>query len=116
MALIPSHPVVAAIDVGTNAVRLEIASLLANGTRKSLYQERDAIRPGEPAGEMSLILSRANVLGNAVLGEGASCWMVTTRFTESASPLACFGEVPDDDDIDSWVWRFEAPPSNDCQG
>jgi exopolyphosphatase / guanosine-5'-triphosphate,3'-diphosphate pyrophosphatase len=40
-------PVVAAIDVGTNAVRLEIAQSLASGTRKTLYQERDAIRPGE---------------------------------------------------------------------
>src|SRR5262245_43149203 len=47
MALIHPRPVVAAIDVGTNAVRLEIASLLANGARKSLHQERDAIRPGE---------------------------------------------------------------------
>jgi exopolyphosphatase / guanosine-5'-triphosphate,3'-diphosphate pyrophosphatase len=42
-----TQPIVAAIDVGTNAVRLEIAQTLANGSRKSLYQDRDAIRPGE---------------------------------------------------------------------
>jgi len=39
--------VVAAIDVGTNAVRLELAQRLPNGGRRRLYQERDPIRPGE---------------------------------------------------------------------
>lgn len=37
----------AAIDVGTNAVRLEIARLLPDRTLESLHQERDPIRPGE---------------------------------------------------------------------
>src|SRR5512140_3496822 len=42
-----SHRVVAAIDVGTNAVRLEIARTLVDGSLETLHQERDPIRPGE---------------------------------------------------------------------
>ncbi len=41
------EPVLAAIDVGTNAVRLELARLLANGSVELLHQERDPVRPGE---------------------------------------------------------------------
>jgi exopolyphosphatase/guanosine-5'-triphosphate,3'-diphosphate pyrophosphatase len=39
--------VVAAIDVGTNAVRLEISLALPDGSLETLHQERDPIRPGE---------------------------------------------------------------------
>lgn len=39
--------VVAAIDVGTNAVRLEISRVLPDGALETLHQERDPIRPGE---------------------------------------------------------------------
>ena len=39
--------VLAAIDVGTNAVRLEIARPLADGAIEILHQERDPVRPGE---------------------------------------------------------------------
>ena len=39
--------VLAAIDVGTNAVRLEIARALPDGTLETLHQERDPVRPGE---------------------------------------------------------------------
>jgi exopolyphosphatase / guanosine-5'-triphosphate,3'-diphosphate pyrophosphatase len=39
--------VLAAIDVGTNAVRLEIARPLADGSLETLHQERDPVRPGE---------------------------------------------------------------------
>ena len=39
--------ILAAIDVGTNAVRLEIARALADGTLETLHQERDPVRPGE---------------------------------------------------------------------
>ncbi len=38
---------VGAIDVGTNAVRLEIARALPDGSLETLHQERDPIRPGE---------------------------------------------------------------------
>lgn len=43
----PRAPIVAAIDVGTNAVRLEIARVLPGGALETLHQERDPIRPGE---------------------------------------------------------------------
>jgi exopolyphosphatase/guanosine-5'-triphosphate,3'-diphosphate pyrophosphatase len=39
--------IVAAIDVGTNAARLEIARALPDGSLETLHQERDPIRPGE---------------------------------------------------------------------
>lgn len=43
-----SHPsVVAAIDVGSNAVRLEISRVNPDGSLEALHQERDPIRPGE---------------------------------------------------------------------
>jgi exopolyphosphatase / guanosine-5'-triphosphate,3'-diphosphate pyrophosphatase len=41
------EPVIAAIDVGTNAVRLELAKPMADGTYETLHQERDPVRPGE---------------------------------------------------------------------
>jgi exopolyphosphatase/guanosine-5'-triphosphate,3'-diphosphate pyrophosphatase len=37
----------AAIDVGTNAVRLEVARPLPDGSLETLHQERDPVRPGE---------------------------------------------------------------------
>ncbi|MBF5042409.1 Ppx/GppA family phosphatase [Aggregicoccus sp. 17bor-14] len=43
----PLPPVLAAIDVGTNAVRLELARVDSGGALETLHQERDAIRPGE---------------------------------------------------------------------
>jgi exopolyphosphatase / guanosine-5'-triphosphate,3'-diphosphate pyrophosphatase len=42
-----TEPVLAAIDVGTNAVRLELAKRLANGGLVPLHSERDPVRPGE---------------------------------------------------------------------
>jgi exopolyphosphatase/guanosine-5'-triphosphate,3'-diphosphate pyrophosphatase len=41
------QPVLAAIDVGTNAVRLELARPDVDGALETLHQERDPIRPGE---------------------------------------------------------------------
>ncbi len=40
-------PILAAIDVGTNAVRLELARVLSDGSLETLYQERNPVRPGE---------------------------------------------------------------------
>jgi len=40
-------PILAAIDIGTNAVRLEIARRLPDGNLETLHQERDPVRPGE---------------------------------------------------------------------
>jgi exopolyphosphatase / guanosine-5'-triphosphate,3'-diphosphate pyrophosphatase len=39
--------IIAAIDVGANAVRLEIARGFPDGTFESVHQERDPVRPGE---------------------------------------------------------------------
>jgi exopolyphosphatase/guanosine-5'-triphosphate,3'-diphosphate pyrophosphatase len=42
-----SSPVLGAIDVGTNAVRLELARRLPDGSLQTVHQERDPVRPGE---------------------------------------------------------------------
>ena len=39
--------ILAAIDVGTNAVRMELARPLPDGSLQTLHQERDPVRPGE---------------------------------------------------------------------
>ncbi len=42
------HPeILAAIDVGTNAIRVELARPLPDGSLQVVYQERDPVRPGE---------------------------------------------------------------------
>ncbi len=43
----PNDTVIAAIDIGANAVRLEIARGFPDGSIESLHQERDPVRPGE---------------------------------------------------------------------
>jgi len=42
-----NETLIAAIDVGANAVRLEIARGFADGSIESVHQERDPVRPGE---------------------------------------------------------------------
>ncbi len=42
-----NHAVLAAIDVGTNSVKLELARPLPNGSFETLHEERDPVRPGE---------------------------------------------------------------------
>ena len=42
-----SDDVIAAIDIGTNAVRLEIARVGGDGGLETLHTERDPVRPGE---------------------------------------------------------------------
>jgi len=42
-----SEEVLGAIDVGTNAVRLELARVLPDGSLETLHTERDPVRPGE---------------------------------------------------------------------
>jgi exopolyphosphatase / guanosine-5'-triphosphate,3'-diphosphate pyrophosphatase len=39
--------IIAAIDVGSNAVRLEMARALPDGNIETVHQERDPVRPGE---------------------------------------------------------------------
>lgn len=43
----PPDDILAAIDVGTNAVRLELAHVLPDGALETIHQERDPVRPGE---------------------------------------------------------------------
>jgi exopolyphosphatase/guanosine-5'-triphosphate,3'-diphosphate pyrophosphatase len=43
----PAGPILAAIDVGTNAIRLEMARPHRDGTLEVVHQERDPLRPGE---------------------------------------------------------------------
>ncbi len=47
MPMTSQRATVAAIDVGTNAVRLEIARAFPDGSLETLHQERDPIRPGD---------------------------------------------------------------------
>ena len=42
-----SGTIAAAVDVGTNAVRLELVRRFPDGTRETMHQERDPVRPGE---------------------------------------------------------------------
>jgi exopolyphosphatase/guanosine-5'-triphosphate,3'-diphosphate pyrophosphatase len=42
-----TETLIAAIDVGANAVRLEIARGFSDGSIESVHQERDPVRPGE---------------------------------------------------------------------
>jgi len=42
-----NETLIAAIDVGSNAVRLEIVRGFADGSIESVHQERDPVRPGE---------------------------------------------------------------------
>ncbi len=53
--------VLAAIDVGTNAVRLELARALPDGSLETLHTERDPVRPGEG-------LFTSGVIANDVAG------------------------------------------------
>jgi exopolyphosphatase/guanosine-5'-triphosphate,3'-diphosphate pyrophosphatase len=47
MPLANQELVLAAIDVGTNSVKLELARPLPNGSFETLHEERDPVRPGE---------------------------------------------------------------------
>jgi exopolyphosphatase/guanosine-5'-triphosphate,3'-diphosphate pyrophosphatase len=42
-----TNNVVAAIDIGTNAVRLKLGRVLHDGSLETLHEERDPVRPGE---------------------------------------------------------------------
>src|SRR5262249_12722214 len=70
----PSEAVVAAIDVGTNAVRLEIARQLPDGSLETLHQERDPVRPGEGVfTHGSIPREVADRLLSTLRGYGALC-------------------------------------------
>jgi exopolyphosphatase/guanosine-5'-triphosphate,3'-diphosphate pyrophosphatase len=56
--------VLAAIDVGTNAVRLKLARPLPDGSLEALHEERDPVRPGEGVFKTRVI---AREVGDRVL-------------------------------------------------
>jgi exopolyphosphatase/guanosine-5'-triphosphate,3'-diphosphate pyrophosphatase len=69
-----SLPVLGAIDVGTNAVRLELARLLPDGSLETLHAERDPVRPGEGVFETgNLSREVADRLLSALRRYGALC-------------------------------------------
>ncbi|MFL5274112.1 MAG: Ppx/GppA phosphatase family protein, partial [Anaeromyxobacteraceae bacterium] len=47
MAKAARKTILGAIDIGSNAVRLELARPLPDGSLETLHQERDPVRPGE---------------------------------------------------------------------
>ena len=52
-----TETLIAAIDVGANAVRLEIARGFSDGSIESVHQERDPVRPGEGLFQTGIIPS-----------------------------------------------------------
>jgi exopolyphosphatase / guanosine-5'-triphosphate,3'-diphosphate pyrophosphatase len=44
---VETEEIIAAIDVGTNAVRLELAKVISDDAFETLHSERDPVRPGE---------------------------------------------------------------------
>jgi exopolyphosphatase/guanosine-5'-triphosphate,3'-diphosphate pyrophosphatase len=88
----PTDTVLAAIDVGTNAVRLEMARPLPHGALESLHQERDAVRPGEglfktgamPAAVMDRVLSTLRRYGALCRRHGATVRAVATSAVREA--------------------------------
>lgn len=66
--------ILAAIDVGTNAVRLEMARRNPDGTLEILHQERDPVRPGEGVFRTgSIPTETANRLLSTLRRYGALC-------------------------------------------
>jgi exopolyphosphatase/guanosine-5'-triphosphate,3'-diphosphate pyrophosphatase len=87
-----SEPVLAAIDVGTNAVRLEMARRLPDGNLEPLHQERDPVRPGEgifttgsmPGEVLDRVLSTLRRYGALCRRHGARVRTVATSAVREA--------------------------------
>jgi exopolyphosphatase / guanosine-5'-triphosphate,3'-diphosphate pyrophosphatase len=84
--------VLAAIDVGTNAVRLEMARPLPDGSLELVHQERDPVRPGEglfttggmPKPVMERLLSTLRRYGALCRRHGAKVRAVATSAVREA--------------------------------
>ena len=82
----------AAIDVGTNAVRLEMARPLPDGSLELVHQERDPVRPGEglfttggmPKPVMERLLSTLRRYGALCRRHGAKVRAVATSAVREA--------------------------------
>jgi exopolyphosphatase/guanosine-5'-triphosphate,3'-diphosphate pyrophosphatase len=88
----PHAEVLAAIDVGTNAVRLELARPLPDGSLETLHQERDPVRPGEgvfatgsiPKDVADRLLSTLRRYGTLCRRDGARLRAVATSAVREA--------------------------------
>lgn len=63
-------------------------------------------RYAEDIAEREIILSRANFLGDNILGPGNMCWIVEARGDASDGSGEFWMESAEDDDPNSPVWRF----------
>ncbi len=68
-AIQPERPRLAAIDVGTNTIRLIVAEVEADGTYRVLDEERDAARLGEGLARSGRLSSAAIARGLAAIGK-----------------------------------------------
>lgn len=68
-ALLPDRPRLAAIDVGTNTIRLIVAEVESDGTYRVLDEEREASRLGEGLAESGRLSSEALARGLAAIGK-----------------------------------------------
>lgn len=104
-----SNAVLAAIDVGTNAVRLEMARPLPDGSLETLHQERDPVRPGEglftsgsiPAAVADRLLSTLRRYAALCRRHGAAVRAVaTSAVREAHNGKAIVGRVRDEAGIE----------------
>ena len=63
-------------------------------------------RYAEDDAERATILSRANSLGDEILGASNSCWIVEARSDGSNGSGEFWRESAESDDLDSAMWRF----------
>lgn len=73
-------------------------------------------RHAEDDAECSMILSRANVIGERLLNARSPCWYVEARFDDEGSdpnPMVEFREMDDGEEL---VWRFHVRPVEWCAG
>lgn len=63
-------------------------------------------RYAENSSDEAIILSRANWIGDRVLGLGASCWLVEARYEDSDAAGDLWLTAREDEDPDAPAWRF----------
>lgn len=71
-----------------------------------LHALPDSKRYAENDTELGVILSRANEIGNKLLGSEAPCWMIEARADQIVGTGEYAGQFAEDDDSDGMVWRY----------
>jgi len=71
-----------------------------------LHALPDSKRYAENGSERSEILSRANEVGNQLLGAGEPCWMIEARTDDCTSAGELAGQFDDSDEYDTMIWRY----------